>query len=437
MTFEKAYNVLLSLPRFADQGAAAYHPGLQRMETLMQAMGHPHKAFESVHIAGTNGKGSTASMLAAIATASGKRVGLHTSPHLFHFTERLRIDGVPASEAWVADAITRLQPVLDEVQPSFFEAVTALSFLYFAEQEVDLAVVEVGLGGRLDATNILAPRLAIITSIARDHTAILGDTLPEIAREKAGIIKPETPVLTAVEAAEVVAVLHQVALAQQAPFHLVSDEVQIESKETTLNGTILHVRTPTRYYENLQIGLLGPHQYTNAMLAIRAAEMLFDDVSTHSKPIYTGLREIARLSGLRGRLEVLQDIPLILADVGHNAESLEATMHFVASIRQQRKGHLYVLLGLMRDKDLEHIAHLLTHEGVTIFPVSIPHERALSAAELAARLQHFGINTTENQGFSAFVTWFQKEARAEDMLLVTGSHQVVAQLSFMNFPKGW
>ena len=388
----------------------------------MEAMGRPHEAFESVHVAGTNGKGSTASMLAAIATASGRRVGLHTSPHLFHLSERLRLDGVPAPEAWIADAVARFRTVMEEVQPSFFEALTALSFLYFAEENVDLAVVEVGLGGRLDATNILLPRLSLITNIALEHTDILGETLEAIAREKAGIIKPAVPVLTAAEQPEVTAVIRAVAAGQKAPHHQLQDEVQVLDAASALGGLTLRVRTPLRSFEALEVGLPGRHQQANALLALRAAELLFDDLG--AGPIYTGLREVRRLAGLRGRLEVLQDQPLVVADVAHNLPSLKAALAFVRAHRPQDR--LYVLLGLMRDKDVAGMARALAEAQATVYPLQPDSERAVPTDVLAAHLRAQGAEVVEGAGLAEGRAWFRRVATAGTVFLITGSHQVVA-----------
>ena len=422
---------LMRLPRFADRGAAAVHPGLRHMEVLMAAMGRPHEAFASVHVAGTNGKGSTASMLAAIATAAGRRVGLHTSPHLFHLRERLRLDGVPAPEAWIADAVALFRTVMDEVQPSFFEVLTALSFLYFAENNVDLAVVEVGLGGRLDATNILLPRLSLITNIDLEHTDVLGDTLDAIAREKAGIIKPGVPVLTAAEQPEVIDVIRAVAVEKQAPFHLLQDQVQVLDAADSLGGLTLQARTPRRRYEALDVDLPGQHQQANALLALRAAEFFFDDLD--DGPVYEGLREVRRLAGLRGRLEVIQDQPLVVADVAHNRPSLEAALAFVRAHHPHHR--LYVLLGLMRDKDVDGMARALAEAQATVYPLQPDSERAVPTDVLAAHLRARGVEVVDGGGLAESRAWLRRVASARVVFLITGSHQVVAQAPALFTPS--
>ncbi len=422
----KSYDAyLLGLLQFGKRGADAIHPGLANIETLMDAMGRPHEAFESIHIAGTNGKGSTASLLAAIATASGRRVGLHTSPHLFHLRERLRLDGVPAPEAWIAEAVARYRAVFDAVKPSFFEAMIALSFLYFAEENVDLAVVEVGLGGRLDATNLLVPGLSLITNIALEHTHILGDTLEAIAREKAGIIKPGVPVLIAVEQPGVVEVIRAVAEARGAPFHRLQDAVSVSEVRSSMEGMMLWVRTPVRRYEALAVGLPGLHQQTNALLALRAAEMLFDDLRRDAAPIYEGLQAVRRLARLRGRLEVVQLQPLVVADVAHNLPSLKAALAFVQAHRPNDEGRLYVLLGAMRDKDTAGMARALAEAGALVWPLALDTERALPADELAALMRAHGATVVGGGPLEEGWHRFHRDATPDDVLLVTGSHQVV------------
>ena len=421
MTPDDAIATLHDLPRFAGVADDAYRPGLERMEALMDAMDRPHEAFPSVHVAGTNGKGSTASMVAAIATANGQRVGLHTSPHLTHVTERMRIDGTPAPADGLADAVARYRGALDRIGPSFFEATVALSFLYFAKQQVDQAVVEVGLGGRLDATNILQPELAIITSIDLEHTALLGDTLAALAREKAGIIKPGVPVLAGVRQPAALDTIRRVARERKAPLHALDAEVSVSRAEAFLDHSVLDITTPVRAYEGLRVGLGGAHQQRNALLAIRAAELM----GLGAEAIRAGLRDVRRLSGLRGRLEVLQRDPLIVADVAHNPSSLAATLDALRPTLDDRSGRLHVLLGLMRDKDVEAIAQLLNEAEATVTPVALPSERALSAETLHGVLSERGVRVNEPPTIQASHAAFQQHATARDGLLITGSHQLL------------
>ena len=418
--------LLLALPRFADQGAAAYRPGLKRMTALLDAMGRPQRAFRSVHVAGTNGKGSTASFLAAILTAAGYRTGLHTSPHLFDVNERLRLGGVPAPWAWLAGAVARYQRIFKEIEPSFFEATVALSFLYFAEENAEWAVVEVGLGGRLDATNVLRPELSLITSIGLDHTDLLGSTLAAIAREKAGIIKPGVPVLTAAAQPEVLRVIREAVAARTSAFHAVQDEVDVLSAQPLLAGSTLSVRTPLRRYADLTLGLAGAHQQTNALLALRAAEIALPD-ALREADVRQGLREVRHLAGLRGRLDVLSQEPLVISDVAHNPDGLATALDFTRA-RGQPEGVLHVLFGTMRDKALPEMARLLAQASAVVTPVPLASERALPAEELGALLARYGVRTAGPAGVADGLALFLRQARPADVLLVTGSHLTVAQL---------
>ncbi|NBC16593.1 MAG: bifunctional folylpolyglutamate synthase/dihydrofolate synthase [Bacteroidetes bacterium] len=435
MTVEAAVAYLHALPRFADQGAAAFKPGLERMRALLAAMGDPHASFPSVHVAGTNGKGSTASLLSAIGTAAGLRIGLHTSPHLVRLNERLRLDGVPAPDDWLADAVGRFRAAMDDLAPSFFEATTALSFLYFAEREVDAAVVEVGLGGRLDATNVLQPRLAIITHIGLDHTDLLGDTLAQIAREKAGIIEPEVPVLTAVTAGEALDVVRAVAADRNAPLHVLQEDVAQHACVVEPGRLVLDATTPHRRYEQLEVGLTGEHQATNALLAVRAAELVWPEERLTEAVVRTGLRDVRQRAGLRGRLEVVQEAPLIVADVAHNPDGIAAALAFLREAMPPA-GTLHVMIGLMRDKDVCSIGRLLAAAGAQVHVVALDSPRGVPPSELRALLTSEGA-AVQRVDADDPVQAFKQAAGPVDALLVTGSHQIVGRvLRTLDAPAG-
>lgn len=424
MTYADAERLLLSLPRFADAGAAAYQPGLDRMRALLAAMGDPHRAFPSVHVAGTNGKGSTASLAAAVADAAGLRVGLHTSPHLVTLRERMRVGGRPAPEAWVADAVGRFQGAFAEAEPSFFEATVALSLLYFAEQEVDLAVVEVGLGGRLDATNVLAPAAAVVTHVGLDHTDLLGETRAEIAREKAGIAKPGVPLLHAVDAPDARAALEAEARARGAAV----EDVRQSCRASVEAAVPLRVRlgTPVRDYGAVEVGLGGRHQAWNAALAARAAEVALPAAGSGApsdEAVRAGLREVVRRSGLRGRGEPLAADPRVVLDVAHNADGWRAAFD---AVDVPPGGRLTVLVGVVADKDAAALGPLLAARGARAWAVGLEGGRGRSAADLAGLLRPAGVEAEERSDTAAAVRAFCASARTHDRLLVTGSHQLVA-----------
>ncbi len=427
MKYATAEATLLALPRFAERGAEAMKPGLERMHALLEATGRPHERFRSVHVAGTNGKGSTASMVAAIASAAGLRVGLHTSPHLWDLAERLRIDGAPAPHDWIAEAVARLRPAFDAVGPSFFEATVALSLLYFAEQAVDLAVVEVGLGGRLDATNVLRPEVAVVTHIGLDHADILGSTREEIAREKAGIAKPGVPLLTAAEGHTVLAAMRETAEARGASFVNVRDEVSVHDFALKDGRLALDLETPVRTYRQLALGLTGAHQVWNAALAVRAAEHVLPAVARSAAPVETGLAEVRERSGLAGRCEIYHLAPLILADVAHNADGLRAALAAARQALASPPGTVYVLLGVMRDKDPKALADILADQGAVVLPIGLPVPRAATLTELKRTLETRGVPVIDVVGAREGVEWFRRHAGASDGLLITGSHLTVAE----------
>jgi dihydrofolate synthase / folylpolyglutamate synthase len=421
VTYAQAEAALLALPRFALQGADALKPGLERIRALLAALGDPHERFAAVQVGGTNGKGSTASLLAAVLTAGGARVGLHTSPHLHHLGERMRVDGAPAPAGWLAGAVERLEAPLAAVRPSFFEATLALSLLYFAERDVDVAVVEVGLGGRLDATTVLSPRLAIVTHIARDHAEILGDTLEAIAREKAGIAKHGVPLLTAVAAGPPLAALRREAASRGAPVENVRETCTVEVTAADAAGLTINLATPLARHEGLRVGLAGRHQAWNAALAVRAAEHLG---APAGPALREGLRGVARLAGLAFRCEVIQTAPVVMVDVSHNADGLTAAL---AALAEVASGEVHVVMGLMRDKELPEVAAVLAARADSVTTVDLEGERAWPAASLAEALRQRGVNAAAGSGVPAAIDHFRRSAGPDDGLLVTGSHQTAAQ----------
>ena len=425
MSRSDALDYLLGRPQFANVADDAHKPGLDRMHTLMAEMDDPHEALRTVHVAGTNGKGSVSAMVAAIATAAGLRTGLHTSPHLTHVTQRMRIDGTPAPTDWLADAVDRYRPLFDEVEPSFFEMTVALSFLYFAEQNVDLAVIEVGLGGRLDSTNVLHPALSIITNIDLDHTDLLGDTLDAIAREKAGIIKPNTPVLSGVTQEEARVAIEGVANEQNAPLRDLRDEVSWRAPHADLTGSTLDAETPLRAYDRLRVSLPGTHQQANAALALRAAELVVPAVQASATPVHEGLADIRGHTGFRGRLDVLQEEPLIVLDVAHNPPGIAAGLDTVAPIVNNRGGTLYVCFNAVRGKGLPEVADLLSTRGAHVIPIPIDTERAIPPDEIAETLRAHGVTVHDPRSLDEALTDFQRFSKKGDVLLLTGSHKMV------------
>ena len=428
MRYADAEALLMALPRFTDQGPAAYRPGLDRMHRMLAAVGDPHRAVPCLHVAGTNGKGSTASFAAALLAAAGYRTGLHTSPHLWHLAERMRLDGAPAPEAWLADAVGRCAGLFAAERPSFFEATVLLAFLYFAEAGAEAAVVEVGLGGRLDATNVLeTPRAALVTALALDHTDLLGPTLADIAREKAGIFKPGAPALTRAQPPEALAVLRARADAVGAPFEVVAETVRVEEGPGGLAFA-----TPLGRYSLKRLGLDGPHQTGNAALALRGVEA-FTGGALDPMAVRRGLADVARLAGLRARLETVHERPRVVLDVAHNPHGVAAAL---AATVPPPGGRRTVLLGLMADKDAGAVAALVAASGARVHPVPLGTPRALPAGALADRLRAAGADVGEARSVPDGVAHFLAEAGPDDVLLAVGSFLVAAAYRPGEAPPG-
>lgn len=423
---------LLSLPQYANEGEDAHKPGLERMEMLMEAMGRPHESIRTVHVAGTNGKGSVASMTAAIATAAGLMTGLHTSPHLTHVEQRMCVNGTPAPRDWLVETIEEYRDVFDRVEASFFEVTVALAFRYFADQQVDLAVIEVGLGGRLDATNVLHPALAVITNIDLDHTELLGDSLAAIAREKAGIIKSKTPVLSGVADEEARTVIEQIADERTAPRHDLRSEVSWWAPYSDLSKSVVDIETPLRAYDRVSVSLAGTHQQVNAALAVRASELVIPAVQATSAPVFEGLKNVRTLTGFRGRLDVLQAEPLIVVDVAHNPPGIEAGLRTLDRALTSRGGTLFVGFNAVRGKQLSTVARLLANRDVELIPIPVDTPRALSPTEIAETLQRHGVKILESRPLPEVLEDFQRFSESGDALLLTGSHKIVELL-----PDSW
>lgn len=414
---------LYNLPRF-EKTTEAYKPGLEKMRRMLAEMGDPHQKFRSAHVAGTNGKGSTSSFLAAICTAYGWKTGLYTSPHIHNFTERIRINGQEVPATWLTEAVHRWKPLFEAEKPSFFEAVTALAFEYFAEQQVDFAVIETGLGGRLDATNVLLPEATLITNIGYDHMQQLGHVLPDIAAEKAGIMKPHVPCFTTATQPEVRAVLQAHSTVLPCALHEVLSETTYEVCNEMSGNHILSVYWLDGHYSNLHIGLWGAHQDHNAILALRTAAYLLP--KPHDDAIRSGLADVQSLAALRGRFQVIGRDPLILADVGHNAEGLGVTL---AEMRRWiPNGSLWVLLGLMDDKVSARLIQVLKQEKTRCMTVSVASPRGMGASHLADVLQKQGLEAHPVADVVAGLARFRKVATPEDGLLITGSHMVVGEV---------
>ena len=430
MTYSETLTYLYEqLPMFQRVGAAGFKKGLGNTLVLAEALGHPERQFRSVHVAGTNGKGSSSHLLAAVLQAAGYKVGLYTSPHLREFTERIRVNGKELSPEYLVEWVARWQPLFEEVQPSFFEMCVALAFAYFAEQRVDVAIIEVGLGGRLDSTNIITPLVSLITNISFDHQALLGNTLPEIAAEKAGIIKPGVPVVVSQTQPEVAAVFEREATAKLA--HLVfADQIyQAEFAADSSPETGLRPLTVTQhgrpYLPNAELGLPGDYQQHNlpGVLAtldeLRALGFRITEAA-----VRTGLRQVTQLTGLLGRWSIIGRHPLVVCDTGHNAAGIRLV---VAQLRRLSYQRLHLVIGAVNDKDVASILVLLPTEGSYYFcAANIP--RALPARELAQQAAVLGLSGQAHASVAAAVAAARAAAGPDDVVFIGGSTFVVAEV---------
>lgn len=415
-TIEYLFN---STPVFEKVGAKAYKPGLQTTETLDKHFGHPHRQFKSIHVAGTNGKGSCSHTLAAILQSEGYKVGLFTSPHLVDFRERIRVNGECISEQYIIDFVEKERRFFEPLHPSFFELTTALAFKYFAEQKVDIAIIEVGLGGRLDCTNIITPILSIITNISKDHTQFLGNTLADIAGEKAGIIKPGVPVIIGEDLPETRPVFQQKAQKENSPIIFAQDENQQEvQKAEHINGKMEYT---TRTWGKLTGELCGDYQAKNMNTILNAVKYL-TLVKDKGTSIKYGISHVTELTGLMGRWQKIQDKPLVICDTGHNVGGWQ---YLAPQIKAQACRQLRIVFGMVDDKDVTTVMKMLPKDAIYYWTQATT-KRAIKVEKIAELGTSLGLNgnvyPSVNKAFKAA----QADAAEDDFIFVGGSSYIVA-----------
>lgn len=407
--------------------------GLRGIRALLSALDHPEHQFPSLHIAGTNGKGSTAALIASILTAAGYKTGLYTSPHVIDFTERIRINGKPIARRDVVRHLRVLRPLVQRHRTTFFETVTAMAFRHFAEQKVDIAVIETGLGGRLDATNVLKPLVSVITNIGLEHTEILGRTIPSIAFEKAGIIKPFTPCVTGERSAEALQVFRTIARKRKAPLIVVRSWSTI--KRSSIHGTRFDLRVGKMAYRNLLLSLAGDHQIGNAALAIATINLLnrHNQFSLSENAVREGLKDVARYSGIQARLSVVHTKPLMIADVAHNPDAISA---LVTSLQNLRIRNVVLLFGVSRDKDYLTMVDRLKPIVDRAVVVAANTERARPENDLKQAFVRVGIPADTERNVRKGVIRAGALAQKGQAVLITGSHFVVGEaLAFLHRKK--
>lgn len=423
-TYEETLNYLYAnLPMFQRVGAAALKPDLGNTIQLCQELGNPHLAFKSVHVAGTNGKGSTSHMLASILQSAGYKTGLYTSPHLKSFTERIRVNGSEVSQAFVIDFVNRIQPAIERIKPSFFEITVAMAFDYFAKQNIDIAVVEVGLGGRLDSTNVITPEVSVITNIGWDHKDILGDTLEKIASEKAGIIKRHIPVVISEQQADVEEVFIKKAFDEEAPIYFASDTYRAILEEDDQVFNVYY--NDKLVLQGLDLPLKGYYQQQNLpgvlmtidVLRSRGWQIPVDQVKH-------GLLHVVSQTKLKGRWQKLGSRPLIVCDTGHNQDGIEVLLK---QIKVQSFKHLHIVLGMVKDKDIGAILSLLPKDASYYFcQANIP--RAIDAKLLSEQAWIHGLHGEVISNVNHAIQRAKEKASEDDFIFIGGSTFVVAEI---------
>lgn len=423
-SYEETLNYLYAnLPMFQRVGAAALKPDLGNTIQLCQELGNPHLAFKSIHVAGTNGKGSTSHMLASVLQSAGYKTGLYTSPHLKSFTERIRVNGAEVSQAFVVDFVNKIQPAIEGIKPSFFEITVAMAFEYFAAQKVDVAVVEVGLGGRLDSTNVVTPEVSVITNIGWDHKDILGDTLEKIASEKAGIIKPEVPVVISEQQSEIDEVFIQKAFDEQAPIFFASDTYRTTLQEDHQTFDIYH--RDKLVFESLDMPLKGYYQQQNLPGVLMTIDVLRSKGwQIPMEKVRHGLLHVVSQTNLKGRWQKLGSNPLIICDTGHNQDGIEVLLK---QIKEQSFKHLHMVLGMVKDKDISTILSLLPKDATYYFcQANIP--RAMEAKALQEQALIFGLYGEVIPDVNEAIQQAKENASQDDFIFIGGSTFVVAEI---------
>lgn len=412
---------------FQQSGASAYKPGLGTTIALDDHLGNPHKAYPTIHVAGTNGKGSVSHLLAAILQQSGYKVGLYTSPHLLDFRERIRVNGKPASEAYVVDFVERHRAFFEPLHPSFFELTTAMAFQYFKEQAVDIAVIEVGLGGRLDCTNIITPLLGIITNISFDHTQFLGDTLGQIAAEKAGIAKPGVPLLLGESAEPVIyETIAQKAKEKGAIFHFAPEmALMANGYELMANHTL---RFLSKEYGLVYGELLGDAQPCNAQTVFSALHILRKEASLSISPeaVKEGFRSVTSLTGLMGRWQRVAEEPCATyCDTGHNVGGWQHLAKTLADARQAAGGALRMVVGMVADKDVDSVLALMPKQATYYF-TQASVSRAMPVETFAEKAARHGLCGANYPTVGEAVKAAQQAADPHDTIFIGGSTFIVA-----------
>jgi dihydrofolate synthase/folylpolyglutamate synthase len=427
MNYTETLDYLYSkLPMFTRIGEAALKKDLHNTIVLCKKLGNPQDNFKTIHVAGTNGKGSTSHMLAAILQQAGYKTGLYTSPHLKDFRERIRINGEMVPKSFVTDFVQEQKATIAEIQPSFFEVTVAMAFSYFAAEAVDIAIIEVGLGGRLDSTNIIQPELSVITNISFDHTNILGNTLEDIAFEKAGIIKKNTPVIVGEREFPSANVFVEKAGLETAAIEFASDILKADQVHTEPGMLVTNIlKGEELLFENLKLDLTGSYQLKNVLPVLMSALKLRElGFSITDDAIYSGLMAVKELTGLQGRWQTIGVEPTIICDTGHNVAGIREVLQNIENTKHQK---LHVVIGMVKDKDIAAVLSLLPKDAHYYF-CQPALERALPATSLKDKAEAFNLHGSAFETVEAALASAISKANKADLIFVGGSTFTVAEV---------
>lgn len=433
MTYQETVSYLFnSYPVFEHVGGSAYKEGLYNTHRLDEYFGHPHRAYKTIHIAGTNGKGSCSHTIAAVLQKAGYKVGLYTSPHLVDFRERIRVNGAPIDKQRVIDFVEQHRDAFEPLHPSFFELTTALAFLYFKEQQVDIAIIEVGLGGRLDCTNIITPLLSVITNISLDHTQFLGNTLVQIAGEKAGIIKPGVPVVVGETTDETRPVFTTKAEEADAPIVLAEEWKPVINTTPLPEGGNSY---ETRLLSTLKGELGGAYQQKNTNTVLTALDLLRGAIPGFApllhltdEDIRLGFAEVCALTGLMGRWQLLRQSPRVVCDTGHNVGGWK---YLSKQIMAQHCSQLRMVFGMVDDKDVEGVIQLLPRKAVYYW-TQASTKRSVAAQQLAVIGRKYGLQGEVYDRVENAYRAAMNQSSQQDFIFVGGSNYIVADLLSIN-----
>jgi dihydrofolate synthase/folylpolyglutamate synthase len=410
---------------FSNSGAKAYKADLKNTQSLCNFLGDPQNKIKTIHVAGTNGKGSVSHMLAAILYENGYKTGLYTSPHLKDFRERIKINGEMIVEEFLVDFVEKTKGISEEIKPSFFELTFVMALDYFATQQVEVAIIETGLGGRLDSTNVVKPLLSVITNVSFDHMDILGNTLEKIAFEKAGIIKEKIPVVIGETSSETKAVFEKKAKEMKAPIFFADEKYEVVSSvyETkSLELEIFNKENEEKIF--VQLDLNGIYQQKNVLTVLGATEILQKNFSLKKEKIFYALANVKKLTGLFGRWQVIHENPMLVMDVAHNEDGIK---QLILQLKKVKFNHLHIIFGMVKDKEIKKILCQLP-KNATYYFTKAQNPRALPEDKLQIMAKEFELKGEIFSNVNDALQTALSTATQEDLIMVCGSVFVVAEV---------